>query len=184
MRERSSHAYSLDEMQAAALRLFSRGVADRRSAFRTPTLATVNAAGLPCLLTVVLRGFDPATRCLTIHTDRRSLKADEIQASPGVALHVYDASACLQIRLDAIAEIHVDNAVAHKAWTQTAAMSRLVYGVDPPPGTPVLTPADAPCDPDVGRYCPQYSSAGEAPAFNAQASEQREKHGMQPPRRR
>lgn len=149
MRERPSHADSLDEILATALRLFSRGVADRRSAFRVPTLASVNATGLPCLRTVVLRGFDPATRGITIHTDRRSPKLQEILKFPHVALHVYDASAAVQIRLDATAEIHVDDAVAHKAWANTAEMSRLAYAVVSPPGTPVPAPPDAVDTPDV-----------------------------------
>ena len=150
MRERSSHADSLDESLATAMRLFSRGVADRRSAFRVPTLASVNAAGHPSLRTVVLRGFDPATRGVTIHTDRRSPKIHEIRNNPSVALHVYDQSASIQLRLDAIAEIHVDDALAQKAWAHTAAMSRLTYAVESPPGTPVPAPPDAVEDTDTG----------------------------------
>jgi hypothetical protein len=149
MQERPSHADSLDEILATALRLFSRGVADRRSAFRAPTLATVNAAGHPCLRTVVLRGFEPAARGVTIHTDRRASKMREIQTNPSVALHVYDQSACIQLRIDAIAEIHVDDAVAQKAWARTPPMSRLVYSVQTPPGTPVPAPPNAPDNPDV-----------------------------------
>lgn len=143
MRERPPHADSLDEITIAAFRLLSRGVSDRRSAFRVPTLSTADAAGLPSLRSVVLRGFDPASRCLTIHTDRRSAKIPEIRRMPRVALHVYDRSASLQLRLDGIAEIHVDDAVAQKAWTQTPAMSRLVYALEPPPGTPIQAPSEA-----------------------------------------
>lgn len=150
MRERPSHADSLDEILATALRLFSRGVADRRSAFRAPTLASLSAAGHPSLRTVVLRGFDPTTRGITIHSDRRSSKIHEIRDTPRVALHVYDASAAIQLRLEAVATLHLDDAIAHEAWARTAAMSRLVYAVEPPPGTPVPAPQDAPCDPDVG----------------------------------
>lgn len=150
MQERPSHADSLDEVLTAALRLLSRGVSDRRSAFHVPTLATADAAGLPRLRTVVLRNFDPALRCLTIHTDRRSAKIPEIRNRPRVALHVYDRSASLQLRLDGIAEIHVDDAVARNAWTHTAATSRLVYALQPPPGTPVQAPSDVVEDQDTG----------------------------------
>lgn len=93
MRERPSHADSLDEILATSMRLFSRGVADRRRPFRTPTLATTNPTGRPSLRTVVLRGFNPATRCITIHTDRRSPKIHEIRQTPQMALHVYDPGA-------------------------------------------------------------------------------------------
>lgn len=144
MQPRPSHADSLDEILATALRLFSRGVADRRSAFRAPTLASITTAGHPSLRTVVLRGFDPAARVAMIHTDRRSTKIQEIRQAPRVALHVYDPSAALQLRLEATASIHIDDAVAHEAWARTPPMSRKVYAVDTSPGTPVPTPSQTP----------------------------------------
>lgn len=150
MRQRPLHADSLDEVLTEALRLFSRGVADRRSSFRAPTLASVDAAGLPRLRTVVLRSFDPATRCLTIHTDRRSAKIREIRDRSAVALHVYDQSAALQLRLEGLAEIHLGDAVAQDAWARSAAPSRLPYAIETPPGTPVPAPPDALDDSDAG----------------------------------
>eukprot|EP01037_Dinobryon_pediforme_P016239 gene16239-16417_t len=126
------------------MRLFSRGVADRRSPFRTPTLATTSPTGCPSLRTVVLRGFNPATRCITIHTDRRSPKIHEIRQSPNVALHVYDAGAAIQLRLEATAAIHIEDEVTNEAWARTPPMSRVVYAMNPPPGTPVSEPPPNP----------------------------------------
>ena len=144
MRERPSHADSLDEILATSMRLFSRGVADRRSPFRTPTLATITATGRPSLRTVVLRGFNPATRCITIHTDRRSPKIQEIRQTPQVALHAYDTGAAIQLRLEATATIHIQDDVANEAWARTPPMSRVVYAVEPPPGKPVSAPPPPP----------------------------------------
>lgn len=150
MRERPPHADSLEEVWACAKRLLSRGVTDRRSASRYPTLASVDAAGLPRLRTVVLRHFDPAARCLTIHTDRRSAKIREIRTGMRVALHIYDQAAAIQIRLDAVASIHLDDPVAQDAWARTPLPSRLGYAMDPPPGTPVAVPPEMPGDPEAG----------------------------------
>lgn len=144
MRERPAHADSLDEILATAMRLFSRGVADRRSAFRTPTLATVTEANNPSLRTVVLRGFDPALRRVTIHTDQRAAKIQDIHRNPHVALHVYDQAAAIQVRLDARATIHIADAVAHDRWARTPSMSRMVYAVTAPPGSPLPAPPPAP----------------------------------------
>ncbi|MEO1273648.1 MAG: pyridoxamine 5'-phosphate oxidase, partial [Myxococcota bacterium] len=55
-----------------ALDQLARGVHDRHSQFRTPTLVTVSPEGHPAARTVVLRHFDRNTRTLTLHTDRRS----------------------------------------------------------------------------------------------------------------
>jgi len=57
---------TLDEIRADAFRLIARGVADRRSPFRTPTLATVGVDGRPRLRTVVLRAFDAAARRIVV----------------------------------------------------------------------------------------------------------------------
>ena len=150
MRERPAHADSLEEVWAWAKRLLSRGVADRRSAFRYPTLANVDGAGLPRLRTVVLREFDPAARRLTIHTDRRSAKLRDIRTGARVALHIYDQAAAIQIRLDAVAVVYLDDPMAQGAWARTPLPSRLGYAMEPPPGTPVSVPPDTPGDPEAG----------------------------------
>jgi hypothetical protein len=90
-----SHADDLTEVLAEAFRLLARCVADRRSAFRTPTIATVGRDGAPRIRTTVLRRFEPAARRLTRHTDRRAAKLTDIAHEPRVAVHVYDARAAL-----------------------------------------------------------------------------------------
>jgi hypothetical protein len=140
-----------DEALADAFRLLSRGVADRRSAFHTPTLATRALNGAPDLRTVVLRGFDPATRVLRIHTDRRSPKVSEIAADPRAMIHAYDAGAQVQMRLAGTASLHLDDATADAAWDNSREMSRVTYATADAPGTPVAAPPAAPDDPVAGR---------------------------------
>jgi pyridoxamine 5'-phosphate oxidase len=120
-----------------AWRRLAEGVAHRRGAFHTPTLATAGLDGTPRLRTVVLRGADPEARVLRFHTDRRSDKAAEIAREPRVALHAYDPGAKLQVRLDGRAVLHAEDAVTDAAWEAALPMSRVVYGVAPGPGTPI-----------------------------------------------
>ncbi|BDG72198.1 pyridoxamine 5'-phosphate oxidase family protein [Roseomonas fluvialis] len=138
------------EALAQAFALLSRGVADRRSPFHTPTLATRGLDGAPSLRTVVLRAFDPAARLLRVHTDRRSGKVGEIAADPRAALHVYDAGAQVQLRVAGITTLHVDDAVAQAAWTASREMSRMTYATLHAPGAPVDAPPDAPQDATAG----------------------------------
>jgi pyridoxine/pyridoxamine 5'-phosphate oxidase len=151
MSNRPLHADDLDACLAEAFQLFAGGVSDRRSAFRTPTLATIAIDGTPSARVVVLRGFDAAQRVARIHTDARSSKVAELAREPRVALTGYDAAAKVQIRLSGIASVHADDETADAAWTASAPMSRACYAIGTAPGTPVEAPLAAPRDPDAGR---------------------------------
>lgn len=150
-RPRPAHAHDLAELRAEAFRLLARGVADRRSAFHTPTLATVGLDGAPRARTLVLRGFEAASRTLRLHTDARSAKPAELAREPRCALHVYDPAAQVQVRLEGLARLHRDDAVAEAAWAASRPMSRMCYAIEPGPGTPVAAPLPAPRDPAAGR---------------------------------
>lgn len=122
--------------------LLSRGAVDRRCVAHTPTLATLDA-GQPSLRTVVLRGCEVSTRELMIHTDRRSPKIVQLQQEPGCALHVYDAAQNLQLRVRAVAQVHLDDALACARWSASRASSREIYGSPCSPGEPVDDPRAA-----------------------------------------
>lgn len=125
----------LDGFRAEGWRRLAEGIGNRYSPFHMPTLATVDAAGRPRLRTVVLRAAEAGAATLRFHCDRRSDKAREIAANGHAALHVYDRAAKLQLRLEARARLHGDDATADAAWAGALAMSRVCYGVEPAPGT-------------------------------------------------
>jgi pyridoxine/pyridoxamine 5'-phosphate oxidase len=130
----------LNETLAEAWRLLARGVADRRSPMHHPTVATLGLDGRPRVRTVVLRGVEPTERRLRFHTDLRSDKVAELRAEGRVALHAYDAKSKIQLRIDGIATVHTDDAVADAAWAGSRPMSRVCYGTSPPPGRPLSEP--------------------------------------------
>ena len=107
---------NLDGSLAHAWAMIGRGVADRRSAFHTPVVATVDETGAPSQRVMVLRAADGAARTLRLHTDLRSEKLVHIGEQPRVSMAFYDASAKLQLRLGAQAHIHVQDGVADQAW--------------------------------------------------------------------
>ena len=73
---------SLDGSLVQAWALLTRGVADRRAPFHTPTIATVDAQGSPHVRTIVLRACDPASRLLRFHTDVRGERWSTLLAIP------------------------------------------------------------------------------------------------------
>ncbi|MEO0411883.1 MAG: pyridoxamine 5'-phosphate oxidase family protein [Pseudomonadota bacterium] len=139
-----------------AWRLLVRGVNDRRSAFHTPAVATVDPAGYPKVRTVVLRGADPSDGSLRFHTDKRASKVTDIAGQPKVSLHFYEKKAKIQLRLSGFATCHVDGPVKEAAWAASQDMSRECYRVDRGPGSIVSAanewsiPHDVD-DPDMGK---------------------------------
>jgi len=146
-----AHAGDLDATLAEAFRLLARGVADRRHAFHTPTLAGIGLDGAPQARTVVLRGFDASTRTLRFHTDARSPKVAEFAGEPRATLHLYDSSAQVQLRLSGRVTVHDSDDVAEAAWSASRPMSRVIYAITPGPGTPIAAPPAAPLDAMNGR---------------------------------
>lgn len=138
MEARDARFYDdLDETLVEAWRLLEEGVTDRHSPCHTPSIATLDAEGLPSLRTVVLRAVDPPTRSLRFHTDARSSKVAEIEAQSRVALHAYHPLRKIQLRLTGLASLHREDDVARAAWEASRYFSRLCYGVAPGPGTAI-----------------------------------------------
>jgi hypothetical protein len=125
---------------AEAWRLLSAGVTDRRSGFHLMTAATLGLDGRPRARMVVLRGCDPLASTLRFHTDARACKIAELEHDPRIALHSYDPTRKIQIRLEGVSRIHARDAVADAAWAGSREFSRVCYGIAPGPGTPIAAP--------------------------------------------
>jgi hypothetical protein len=134
-----------------AFRLLADAVPNRRSAFHTPTIASLDDTGAPSLRTVVLRGFDADARSLRFHTDRRSDKARGIARDPRVMMHFYDAALHIQLRVAGRAVLHLEDAVADAAWEGSRSSSRMCYAAPDASGAIVPGPPAAPKDSEIGR---------------------------------
>jgi hypothetical protein len=125
--------------------MLERGVKDRKSAFHTPSVATVTADGSPTMRTVVLRGCDTENQSLRFHTDTRSGKIAELALNPLAAMHFYDAGAKIQLRL-AVRLATVSGAAFDDAWAATWPMSRECYQVTQSPGSKIADPYEVAFD--------------------------------------
>ena len=99
--DRHNWACDLSQLYAEVWASLMRGVHDRHAPARHSTLATVSTDGRPQARTVVLRAANKMAGTLDIHTDLHSAKVKELRVTPFAALHVWDASAHLQLRLEA-----------------------------------------------------------------------------------
>jgi pyridoxamine 5'-phosphate oxidase len=134
-------ACDLTQLYGEVWTRLTRGVHDRHAPARHPTLATVTPQGRPQARTVVLRAADKAAGTLDIHTDLRSSKVGDLRATPFVALHIWDTSAHLQLRLEAHVTLLTGPDVA-RIWAGVPAASRLSYGSTPAPGRPIAQALD------------------------------------------
>jgi len=134
-------ACDLAQLFAEVWQRLTRGVHDRHAPARHPTLATVTPDGRPQARTVVLRAADKQAGSLDIHTDLRSAKVQELRATPFAALHVWDAPAHLQMRIEARVTVLTGQDVV-AIWAGVPAASRLSYGSSPAPGQPIAQALD------------------------------------------
>ena len=126
----------LSQLHAEVWLRLTRGVHDRHAPARHPTLATVTPEGRPQARTVVLRAADKLAGTLDIHTDLRSSKVQDLRRTPFAALHVWDASAHLQLRLDARVTLLTGQDVV-AIWVVVPEASKLLYGGTPASGKPI-----------------------------------------------
>lgn len=142
-RERLLDSIDPTAIEAAFYAQLATAVAERKSAWRTPTLATLGRDGRPRARTVVLRSVDAVGHRIGFHTDARSDKFFELRADPRAALHFYDAAAKKQIRIEGTATLHCQDALASAAWHAAGRSARRTYASEPAPGAPLVGPDDA-----------------------------------------
>ena len=121
---------------------WTRGVADRRSPFRTPTVATVGPDGLPGARTVVLREARLPARQLVLYSDRRAGKVAALAARPVLAWHFWNPRHQLQIRAIGSATLHTDDATADAAFARLSPHQQRSYAASPAPGAILPSPGD------------------------------------------
>ncbi|MEM7643120.1 MAG: pyridoxamine 5'-phosphate oxidase family protein [Pseudomonadota bacterium] len=113
-----------------------RGAAQADDPFRIVAFATAGPDG-PEARMVGLRAADREAGTVEIHSDRRTAKIRAVAEDPRAALLLWDPSTQEQLRLTLdITVIPADPA----RWAVIPSPSRLNYGTDPAPGTPVTAP--------------------------------------------
>jgi pyridoxamine 5'-phosphate oxidase len=112
-----------------------RGGADRRSAFHTPVVASIDADGMPQQRVMVLRKSIEADATMRFHTDLRSTKVSEIGDSARVSVLGYDAAAKIQIRASGLAVVSDAGETADAAWAASSPSSRRCYLTRYAPGS-------------------------------------------------
>ena len=129
----------LDQTLDSAFQILSDATKNRRSLFHTPTLSTFDE-GRVSIRTMVLREFDPDRRLIRFHTDFRSIKIQQLKKDSHGAVHAYDPSLKIQIRLDGKINLHHKDEITKSSWELSKEMSKECYFVGGSPGTRIDDP--------------------------------------------
>lgn len=144
-------AADLGQLHAQIWARLARGVHDRHAPARHLTLATLGENGFAQLRTVVLRGCDAGARSLDIYTDAASAKVGQLRVNPRAGLHVWDASAHLQTRIEAEVEIISGPDVA-AIWKGLTSDVQMNFGCTPPTGAAIEGSLDYEKRPDPATF--------------------------------
>jgi general stress protein 26 len=115
-----------------------RGALDPKHPFRFLTLAT-SGAQFPQVRTVVLRHMSPAMEFL-VYTDVRTAKVRDLLETPRVSLLFYHPKKQVQVRVKAIATLHLEDALAQEHWKRVSEKRQSEYKSALAPGTGIETP--------------------------------------------
>ena len=107
------------------------------------SLSTVDQQGQPQARNLVLRAADTTAKTLEFHTDIRSKKWTELQATPKLSVLGYDLDKQLQLRFIGQATLYApDTKQNEQAWQQLSGWTRNNY-CGGPPGHELTAPETA-----------------------------------------
>ena len=130
----------LEDSFAEARRLIEPGATDRRSEAHCPSLATLDASGLPSQRVMILRHVDWTARKLRFHTDARSTKTHTLSERNAASVLFYLPEAKIQLRLNGKISITTSGDEVEQAWDAATLFARRAYMASAAPGTVVEKP--------------------------------------------
>ena len=124
----------------AAWDFMEEGVRDRHSLAHTPVVSTLDVDGNPSARCMVLRAVHRQKNILVFHTDRRSMKANELKSSSEGAVLFYDPKRKIQLRLRCGLSLDTDSVKTNERWGKMKEMSKVCYQSTLAPGDPITYP--------------------------------------------
>lgn len=131
--------------------ILQQAIANDRSPLRFVTLATVDNNNAPQVRTVVLRELDRHAAVLSVFTDARSLKVQQLLANNAVSIHLWAPDQLTQLRLSGQATMTTGN-VIQPDWNEVPDHMREAYGHVPTPGTTIAASDAWEVSPDIQNF--------------------------------
>jgi pyridoxine/pyridoxamine 5'-phosphate oxidase len=135
-------AAGLDQLLEEIWDALETGAVGAKNALHVPAVSTLHL-GRPLARHVVLQRVDRVDGVVGFNTDARRETVRDLRAEPAISWLFYDPARKLQVRLEGVASVHSDDAVADSAWAGVTPLGRRCYGQMPAPGE-LLGTAEAP----------------------------------------
>ncbi len=126
MKADAAQELDLVAVESRCWQMLSDAVGDRKHPMRTMVVGSVSGS-MAQIRTIVLRKVEPEERKIYFHTDIRSSKIDDIQATSQLSWLAYDPAQRTQIRLCGSTILHHGDAIAQAQWNLTQHHSRRNY---------------------------------------------------------
>lgn len=133
MKADAAQELDLVAVESRCWQMLSDAVSDRKHPMRTMVVGSVSSS-MAQIRTIVLRKVEKETRKIYFHTDLRSSKIDDIQATGQLSWLAYDPAQRTQIRLCGATILHHGDAFAQTQWNLTQHHSRRNYLLPEGPG--------------------------------------------------
>jgi pyridoxine/pyridoxamine 5'-phosphate oxidase len=131
-----------EDLWKAGWKLLARARADKKHAYATPAVSSVDEQGFPTSRVLVLRNCDSSTCFLEGYTDRRAAKALHLRGtSPQFSWLFWDPKKQLQFRARGRTKL-LPREVSAARFDQLPKHSRKAYATPAAPGSPLLVAGD------------------------------------------
>jgi hypothetical protein len=126
MKADAAQELDLVAVETRCWQMLSDSVGNRKHPMRTMVVGSVSGS-MAQIRTIVMRKVETEERKIYFHTDIRSSKIDDIQATGQLSWLAYDPTQRTQIRLFGVTILHHGDAIAQAQWNLTQHHSRRNY---------------------------------------------------------
>ena len=129
LKDKLTDSYSdISETLESAKLILSEAVPNAQTLFHTLVVSTMHEDKIVSRV-MVLREFDFDKKLLRFHTDNRAAKIKNLKQNSSATVIGYDPDLKIQIKMQGVANVHINDEVTEMAWNESTARSKKCYSV-------------------------------------------------------
>ena len=142
LKDKLTDSYSdISETLESAKLILSEAVPNAQTLFHTPVVSTMHEDKIVSRV-MVLREFDFDKKLLRFHTDNRAAKIKNLKQNSSATVIGYDPDLKIQIKMQGVANVHINDEVTEMAWNESTARSKKCYSVKGGSSKEILDPEE------------------------------------------